>query len=222
MSRTVVALLFAALPAAAGSVRGKVTLSGKAPSLPALEVKQDARTCGAAQQDESLLVSASGGIKNAVVFIEGPPSAPASPDAGQAVLDQVACRYLPHVQAVRVGTKLMAVNSDPILHTVRGTVDGGTLFNQAMPIQGMRKAFTLNQPGLVHAVCDAGHTWMTAWVFTFDHPYFAVTGDDGSFEIHGVPAGKYRLRVWQERLGSQEQEIHVKGDDAATFTYRIR
>jgi hypothetical protein len=222
MRRATAVFLFAAVPALAGSVRGRVTLSGKAPVLPATAVRQDPRTCGATQEDESLIVSARGGIKNAVVFLEGAARTPPPPDAGEAVIDQIACRYLPHVQAVRVGARLVTANSDPILHTIRATVDGGTLFNVAMPIQGMRKAFALTQPGLIRAACDAGHTWMLAWVYAFDHPYFAVTSDDGSFEIRGVPPGKYRLHSWQERLGTQEQEIHVKGDAAAqaAFTYR--
>jgi hypothetical protein len=215
MRRVAAAFLFLALQALAGSVQGKVTLVGHPPPLLPLTVQKDARICGTSQADESLVVSAKGGLKNAVVFIEGMPTAPASVDAGQAVLDQIGCRYLPHVQAVRVGTRLVSVNSDPILHTVRATLDGGTLFNQAMPIQGMRQGFTLEQPGLIRTACDTGHTWMTAWIYAFDHPYFAVTGDDGSFEIRSVPAGEYRLRAWHERLGTLEQVIHVTNGPVA-------
>jgi hypothetical protein len=215
MQRASAAFLILAIPAFAGSVRGKVTFTGHPPTSPAVEVKRDTRTCGASQADESLIVSAKGGLKNAVVFIDGAAAAPAAADAGQAALDQVACRYLPHVQAVRVGTRLVTLNSDPILHTVRAAVDGRTLFNQAMPIQGMRKTFALTQSGLIRAACDAGHTWMTAWIYAFDHPYFAVTGDDGSFEIRSVPAGDYRLRVWHERLGTLDQVIRVKDGPVA-------
>ena len=35
----------------------------------------------------------------------------------------------------------------------------------------------------------------------FDHPFFAVTGADGAFEIKGVPAGEQNLVLWQERVG---------------------
>src|SRR5262249_25020073 len=45
------------------------------------------------------------------------------------------------------------------------------------------------------------HTWMKGWIGTFSHPYFAVTDADGNFEIKNAPAGKFRLMVWQEKVG---------------------
>ena len=52
----------------------------------------------------------------------------------------------------------------------------------------------------IAVACDI-HSWMKAWIMVFDHPFFAVTGPDGSFEIKGVPAGEQHLVVWQEKVG---------------------
>ena len=70
-------------------------------------------------------------------------------------------------------------------------------------------------PGVIRASCDAGHGWMSAYVHIFDHPYFAVTGPDGRFEIDGLPAGSYTLAAWHEKLGRRTVQVTVPDDGAA-------
>jgi len=50
---------------------------------------------------------------------------------------------------------------------------------------------------------------MTAYTGVFENPFFAVTGDDGTFEIKGLAAGEYKLIAWHERYGRLEQSITV-------------
>jgi hypothetical protein len=204
--------------AGAASVHGTVT-SGKAPPAAAtIPVTRDQGTCGTSQPDESLVVNAGRRIQNVVVYVVNPPKGPSPAPAAEALLDQVGCRYVPHVQAARVGTKLVALNSDAMLHTVRGTSNGETLFNTAQPLKGMKSSALLAKPGLIHVGCDAGHTWMSAWVYAFEHPYYAMTGADGQFEIPGLAPGPYELGFWHETLGTLRRQVTV---DAAGGTLAV-
>jgi len=194
------------LPAAAhagGALTGVVKLAGPAPVLPARKVTKDASACGADKPDESVVVSKTGGLANVVVSLRAPrPAAPPPPTANAAV-DQKGCRYQPHVQAVTVGTSLALVNSDAVLHNVHGTAGTVQVFNLAMPIRNQRVPTRLTRPGLIRLQCDAGHSWMSAWVSVFEHPFFAVTGADGSFEIKNVPPGHYAVDYWHEPAGGK-------------------
>lgn len=189
------------VPAAAlaqGTVTGVVTLSGPPPALPAQKVTKDSAVCGANQPSEAVVVSKSGALANVVVSLRGPKPAAPPPPTPSAAVDQRGCRYLPHVQAVTTGTTLALVNSDAILHNVHGSAGPVQAFNVAMPIRNQRVPTRLTRPGPVRLQCDAGHTWMSAWVYVFEHPYFAVTGADGKFEIKNVPAGHYAVEYWHE------------------------
>jgi hypothetical protein len=101
------------------------------------------------------------------------------------------------------------------LHNVHTYKGPATLFNMAQP-QGMppmkKKFATVGD--VVKFKCDV-HPWMTGYVVVTDNPHFAVTGDDGSFEIKDVPAGKYTVEIWHEKYGSQTKELTVADGKAA-------
>jgi plastocyanin len=189
------------LPAAAsanGTLEGTVKLAGKPPALPPHAVVKDNAVCGASKPNEAVLVGPGGALRNVVVSLRLPkPVSPPPPTAGAAI-DQVGCAYKPHVQAVTVGTSLTLVNSDRVLHNIHGAIGPVQTFNVAMPIKDQRLPTKLTRPGLVRLQCDAGHAWMSAWLYVFEHPYFAVTAPDGKYEIKDVPAGHYTLDLWHE------------------------
>jgi len=56
---------------------------------------------------------------------------------------------------------------------------------------------------------------MRGWVVVAEHPFYAVTNEQGEFILETVPPGKYTLQVWQESLGNVTQEL-VVGDKGAT------
>ena len=46
---------------------------------------------------------------------------------------------------------------------------------------------------------------MRAWIYAFDHPYYAVTDARGRFRINQVPPGKYQLIIRQPDGGLSHQ-----------------
>jgi plastocyanin len=136
-------------------------------------------------------------------------------DAGPAALDNRACRFHPRVRAITLGTPLEIGNADPVLHNTHIWREGVTFLNVALPPGGEPIRKTVAALGRLDVRCDA-HKFMQASVHVFAHPYFAVTDDAGRFELTKVPPGTYRLRVWHETLGSQEQTVQVSGKGPVT------
>lgn len=137
-------------------------------------------------------------------------------------LDQRGCIYNPRVVGVRVGQKVTFINSDPVFHNVRSVTKENQKFNMAMPHQDQRETKIFNKPELfLQAKCSV-HPWMGAYVAIMDHPYFAVTKEDGTFEIKNLPPGKYTLEAWHEVFGKQGIVIEVteKGVSPITFTFK--
>jgi hypothetical protein len=191
-----------------GTIEGTVRLAGAPPAVAARPIAKDAGVCGREAAAESVVVGKAGALRNVVVFVKDARFAGTPPPVAGASLDQRQCRYIPHVQALTVGTALSVMNNDTILHNVHGNeANAGapslTVFNVAMPIKGQRLPVALRKPGLVKLQCDAGHTWMNAWMYVFDHPYYAVTDDAGAFVIADVPAGEHVVELWHEPADGQ-------------------
>lgn len=201
-----------------GAISGKVMLGGTAPAPEIIEVTKDGNVCGTEKKTEKYMVSTEGALANAVVWIDGIAKGKDWP-AGEAVVDQKDCHYVPHVQAVPAGKTVEIINSDAVLHNVHAYAGGETLFNLAQPTQGQKTPKKLNQTGPIELKCDV-HSWMHAWVFVAPNPYYAVTADDGTFKIGDVPPGTYKVKVWHESAGEQSAEVVVAaaGAHESNFT----
>jgi hypothetical protein len=203
-----------------GTIEGTVRLIGPPPTAAARPIAKDASVCGKDAPDESVIVGPGGALRNVVVFVKDARFAGTPPPVAGASLDQRRCRYVPHVQALTVGTPLSVMNNDAILHNVHGSeapvgAPGLTAFNVAMPIKGQKLPVPMRKPGLVRLQCDAGHTWMNAWIYVFDHPYYAVTDDAGAFVISDVPAGVHEVELWHEPINGAGPAV------AKTATVRV-
>lgn len=202
-----------------GSIKGSVKLEGKALKLPPLEIFKFEQVCKNVP-DESLVVGPSRGIRYSVVTLEGITRGKAVEKEAVHELDNARCRFVPHVMAASVGQFLLLKNTDPILHTAHARFqDGQPDFNVGLyPGRVSRKPVV--SPGLAKIICEV-HPWMGAYIVVTEHPYHAVTDLYGEYLIGEIPPGTYRLKVWHERLGTQEKQVEIKEGKtlAVDFTF---
>ena len=190
------------------TIRGVVKVEGKLPKLPPLQITKYKEVCKDVT-NESLIVGPGQGLRYAVVTLEGMTKGKAVEKESSHELDNLKCRFLPHVQAASVGQFILFKNSDPILHTAHGmfTSDQPQFNVGLFPGRVSRKP--LVAAGLVKIQCEV-HPWMSAYIVVTDHPYHAVTDAYGEFLINDIPAGSYRIKVWHESLGTEEKPVEAK------------
>lgn len=202
------ALILAGEPV--GGASGRIVLQGDFPGPAGLPVTKHRSICGEVKPSEDFVVSRNQGLANVVVTVEGV-AGPYREPRGFAVLDNLECVFVPHVQVVRLGEVLEIRNSDRVIHTAHAYDEAKrTLFNVALPVYKRSVRRTLAHTGTYRIACDVGHTWMSAYVVVIGHPYAAVTDTSGRFRIPGVPSGAYRLRLWHERLGVREEPVVIR------------
>ena len=194
-----------------GKMSGKVTFSGEAPKLKALVVTKDVKVCGKeAKYDESLIVAGENqGLMNVVVSIKNISKGRAWPaDTDPQSLDQDGCRFNPHVIVVPQKEKFNILNSDGVLHNIHTYSEANIPINKAQPKFLKKMSVSFEQTEYVRVNCDV-HNWMQGWIAVAAHPYYAVSDKNGSFAIADIPAGKYMVEFWHEKLGKQTKEITI-------------
>ncbi len=212
-----------------GDVTGKVTFEGTQPkekNLPLDALCSKTRKPGEIATTRFYVVDDNGGLAEVFVSLKsvnGDFSAPSSP----AVLDQVGCEYSPYILGAQVGQKIIVKNSDPVLHNVHPTprVKGNPESNRAQLPKGKDLDFVYkNAEKFLRFKCDV-HPWMFAYVNVMDHPYFAISGTDGSYTIKNVPAGEYEIEAIHRKSHAPKyvgvtKKITV-GADGATADFVI-
>jgi plastocyanin len=209
----VVSGLLTQAQSATGTIRGHVILAGKAPGNAVIRMGMDpkcsALNAGKRVIQESALVTADGSVANVFVRLEGTFPKTAVPTQ-PVVIDQRACVYRPRVVGMRVGQTLQIRNDDDLLHNVHSSSAVGNSFNVGQPKAGIVYSFTPKAEEMMLPLgCDV-HRWMIAYIGIVSHPYFAVSGDDGMFEIDKVPAGTYTIKTWHERFGAMVKKVTVR------------
>jgi plastocyanin len=209
----------AARPATgAGTIKGHVRLMGSTPANPPVRMGVDP-VCAAMNRadpvvQEFVLKSADGGLANSLVRLDG--TFPRTPVPTQPVtIAQQRCMYMPRIVAARVGQTLVVVNRDMTLHNTHSVSTKGNTFDVTQPRVGMAFSYVLKAAEIIRLKCEP-HPWMTGYVAAVDHPYFALSGDDGSFTIERVPAGRHTIRVWHEVFGETTRTIVVRAGETTT------
>ncbi len=197
-----------------GNIAGTVKWSGPAPRVFTIPITKDPEVCdpnSTKKADlERLIVGPQGGVANTVVFLKSISSGKAMEvPQTRRFLDQKHCRYEPHILLVPQEAALQMKSSDAVLHTVHMT--GAATYNLPFPFSGQVVSRNMPTAGLVDLKCNGGHVWMNAEMFVIPHPYYAVTDENGNFELTGIPPGQYELVAWHEgwHMAKEESMIDV-------------
>jgi plastocyanin len=213
-------------PATAGSISGVITYTGKRPSRKAIDMSSEP-ACVIAHHgkayDESLVVAPNGALANAFVYVKsGLEGKRFDPPATPVTIDQAGCWFHPRVLGIQTGQQLQVVNSDPVTHNIHPMAQINREWNhsQGAGDAPLERKF-LKPEIMVRVKCNI-HSWMHAFIGVTDNPYFAVTGDDGSFSIPDLPPGTYTVEVWQEGLGTQDQQVTVTPQSKAQLNVTFK
>ena len=213
-------------PATAATITGKVAFDGTAPAR--ARIRMDAvPACTQASTElaliEDAIVNDNKTLRNVFVYVkEGLGDRSFPPPAEEVVLDQKGCVYHPHVTGLVAGQKLRIKNSDPTNHNIHPMPAQNREWNTSMPpgaadlIQEFPRAEVM-----IPIKCNV-HPWMKTYVGVLRHPFFAVTGADGSFEIKGLPPGSYTIEAWHEKYGTQQMQVTVGEKESKQVDFTVK
>jgi hypothetical protein len=214
--------------AGSGTLRGKVVMQGTPKPLDPLtaEAETKAPICAKAGiPNEKLVVGEGNGVANVFIFLaKAPPGVSVPPPPGEPVkFDQKDCRFLPHALIIRADQGLRILNSDGVTHNTHIYATRSDPFNQAISphdAKGLEYQFRKSEAKPAEVKCDI-HSWMRAYQLPLDHPWGAVTGPNGEFEIKNIPAGTYKFQVWHEAAGGggyldRNLEVTIKPNEVTT------
>jgi hypothetical protein len=223
----------AALPEAqkgTSSIEGKVTFTGSAQPDANIEQADMAATdpwCGQHHPEgpvalQEIVVSPNGEVADVFVYVKEGAQA-SRPSADKATLDQQNCLYVPKVLGLQTNQPLLITTSDETPHNVNTQPANNRGFNRGFAQKG--QTFETKFPNaetLIQFKCDI-HPWMYAYAGVVPHPFFAVSGKDGNFQIPNLPAGTYTLEAVHKKLGTQSsQAITVADGESQTVSFAFQ
>lgn len=206
-----------------GSISGAVAFNSPPPAPKKIQMDSDP-VCAQKAKDgtaEEIIVK-DGKLANVFVFVKsGLPRNSFATPTQEVVLDQLGCRYVPHVVGIQTNQNLKVLNSDATSHNVHPVPTKNREWNESQypsspPIV---KKFAIEEV-LIPIKCNQ-HSWMKAYVGVLSHPFYAVTGMDGAFVIKGLPPGQYELEAWHEKLGTKTINLTVAQRTEAKAEFRF-
>lgn len=207
------------------NVNGKVSFEGTAPKAAQIKMNADPK-CVALHKEPVFsqeVITTGGNLENVFVYVkEGLEKYTFTPPAEPASIDQLGCQYKPHVGGIMVNQTLKIINSDDTLHNIHCWANVNPQFNTGQPVKGQvtEKKFTSVEV-MVPFRCDV-HKWMSSYLGVLPHPYYNVTGSDGTFSLKNLPPGAYVIEAWHEKYGTQTQKVTVSDKETkeANFSFK--
>jgi len=194
---------------------GRITLDGEIPEPRKIQITKDEETCGAAGTTQDV-TGRDGGVANVVVEIRDVKSdSPwewSIPEKGY-VLRQKNCQFAPNMIVIPNGKDISIYNDDPVGHNVNTGA-----WNQMQPSGPDPLVKPIEGKAPIKVGCNI-HSWMEAWVYPVQNPFYAVTDETGNFEVEGVPPGKYRITIWHAHLGRENQRVTLEAGQSAKIEH---
>ena len=203
-------------PTTTGTVRGVVHFEGKVPAAKPISMAADpvcAKQHPSPMLAQEVMTDTKGDLANVIVFVsEGLGERTFDPPSAPVVVEQKGCMYMPHVMAVRANQTLELVNDDATSHNIHPVPANNREWNKAEPPGSKMEDSFAREEIAIPVKCNV-HPWMRGYIAVFKHPYFAVTGKDGSFDLGNLPPGTYTIKAWHEKLGTATQVVTIGGSE---------
>ncbi len=201
-------------PNTTGEITGIISFSGPAPKLSTIDMTADPMCPQKAQPAETAAIK-NGKLANVFIYIKDglPHGAFPSPTA-PVVLNQKDCRYSPRMMGVMVKQPFKIVNDDQANHNIHDMPSHNPQWNEEQQPTDKPITKSFPNPEMMLALQCNQHPWMRAYVNVMSHPYFAVSDDDGKFEIKNLPQGEYTLAAVHEKFGEKTIKVKVAGKDS--------
>ena len=208
------------------TVTGKVAFAGAKPASKSLDMSANpacARAHTTPQKTEDLVVNDNSTVRYAFVWVKsGLPDQQWQAPSSTVVLDQSGCIYKPHMINIQTGQNIEIKNSDPTNHNIHPMPTANQEWNESQPPGSEAKIRTFaRQEAMIPVKCQI-HNWMKSYINVVSHPFHAVTGDDGSFTIKGLPPGTYTIEVQHEKLGKMEQQVTVGAKESKSVDFTLK
>jgi plastocyanin len=212
-------------PATAATITGKVSFEGEKPKP--RQIRMDAEASCAALHKEPVygeeLVVNDGALQYVFVYVkDGLGDKTFATPTEQVTLDQKGCIYKPHMIGLQAGQTLKILNSDPTTHNIHPLPANNREWNTSMSPGGTPLERTFPREEVMIPVKCNVHPWMKSYIGVLKHPFFAVSGNDGKFEIKGLPPGDYTIEAWHERLGATTQKVTLAAKDSKTVDFTLK
>jgi hypothetical protein len=214
----------AAAPTGSETIAGKVTFDGTVPPAEKVKLSADPK-CAEMHKDgmqKQPIQVKDGGLANVFVYVKTGVSGTFPAPTEPVEIDQQGCNYTPHIVAMQANQPLKIKNNDDTLHNIHPRPTVNAEFNIGQPRKGMESTKTFDKKEVMFPVgCDV-HPWMRAYISVLDHPFYAVTKEDGTFEIKGLPPGDYEVEAYHEKLKTQTQKVTVKAGEPAKVDFAFK
>lgn len=205
--------------AAGGVIRGFVNFTGKAPVMKIASRRKDTEYCKKFMVPHNAVIVNGGKLADTLVRIEvgavkGNFKAPPVPVRMAAS----GCTLQPRLLGVLAGQEVEINNGDATLHSVHAWRGSESWFNEAQPMGAPPIVRSVDEAGIYRLTSDV-FPWMRSFIVATDHPFFAVSEADGSFQIPKVPAGKYTLEAWHSIYGVKKATVEVIADQTVELSF---
>ena len=198
------------------SLRGRITLDGPIPPPRKLSINKDEQLCGA--KDTIQEVSGTGGgVAQVVIEIKGASTEKDWPKTdGGFDIRQKNCQFTPTMLVIPVGENVTVYNDDPVGHNVNTGE-----WNVTQPSGGDPIVKPINAKAPTPIRCNI-HSWMEGWIYPAQSPLYAVTNDNGEYEITDVPPGKYRVSIWHSYLGRSNERVTLEVGNVTKLDHEFK
>jgi Carboxypeptidase regulatory-like domain len=208
-----------------GIIIGEITFTGEVPRLRYIDMSFDP-VCDNSHHEpttEDVIVT-DGKVANVLVYVKSnelnsynfePPSSPV-------IIERTGCQLIPHILGIQTRQTLQVLNNSRATHNTTVMPVVNPEWSSAQPPGSAPVETSFELPERLVVIKDNQHPWEKAYLGVFSHPFFMVTGKDGTYKIEGLPVGKYTIVAWHERFGEQEVQVSLGERETKTVDFTFK